>query len=107
MFVGYGALELLLPHAQDLKSKRRIVHGLVDRLHARYRLSVAETGHHDLLQRAEVGVAVVAKSAAEVERILDEVGRVAGNDSEAVLLGWEPTVLEGDDHDEDEEDDSE
>ena len=102
MFVGYGALELLLPHAQDLKSKRRIVHGLVERLHARYRLSVAETGLQDLMQRAEIGVAVVAKSAAEVERILDAVGRVADTDSEAVLLGWEPTVVEGDDGDEDE-----
>jgi uncharacterized protein YlxP (DUF503 family) len=54
------------------------------------------------MQRAEIGVAVVAKSAAEVERILDAVGRVADTDSEAVLLGWEPTVVEGDDGDEDE-----
>jgi hypothetical protein len=31
MFIGYGALELHLPYATDLKSKRRIVRGLVER----------------------------------------------------------------------------
>ena len=101
MYVGYGALELLLPHAHDLKAKRRIVHGLVQRIHARHRISVAETGRQDLMQRAEVGVAVVAKSAAEVERILEEVGRLAENGGAAVVLEWEPTVLEGDDPDTD------
>ena len=86
MFIGYGALELHLPYAPDLKSKRRIVHGLVDRLHARYRVSVAETGHHDLLQRAEIGVAVIAADTATVERILDEVGRIAEAEAEAVVI---------------------
>ena len=96
MFVGYGALELHLPYASDLKSKRRIVRGLVDRLHARYRISVAETGHHDLLQRAEIGIAVVAGDASAVEKILDEVGRIADSEVEAVVIDWSPVVIEGD-----------
>ena len=58
MFVGIAVLDLHLPHARDLKSKRRVVKGLVDRLHARYRLSIAETSNQDLHQRAELGVAV-------------------------------------------------
>lgn len=96
MYIGYGALELHLPYASDLKSKRRIVHGLVDRLRARYRISVAETGLHDLLQRAEIGVAVVAGDSALVEKILDEVGRIADSEMEAVLVDWSPVVIEGD-----------
>ena len=89
MFVGYGALDLHLPHARDLKGKRRVVRGLVDRLHARHRVSVAETAHHDLHQRAEIGVAVVAASAAEVERILDDIGQQADAEPEAQVLAWE------------------
>lgn len=89
MFVGYGALELHLPQARDLKSKRRVVRGLIDRLHARYRVSVAETAHHDLHQRAEIGVAVVAASPAEVERILDEIGQMAEQEPDALVLAWE------------------
>jgi uncharacterized protein len=93
MYVGYGALELHLPHARDLKAKRRVVRGLIDRLHARLRISVAETGHHDLHQRASVGVALVSRDLAELERLLDEVGRIADEEIEAVLLDWRPEVV--------------
>jgi len=93
MFVGFGALELHLPHVRDLKSKRRIVHGLIDRLHARFRVSVAETGSNDLHQRATIGVAVVAREVDEVERMLDEIGRLADSQTEAVLLDWRPEIV--------------
>ena len=94
MFIGYGALELHLPYATDLKSKRRIVRSLVDRLHARHRISAAETGDHELLQRAEIGIAVVAGDGATVGRILDEIGRLAESEVEAVVVGWSPVVIE-------------
>jgi uncharacterized protein YlxP (DUF503 family) len=94
MIVGLGVLELHLPHARDLKAKRRVVKGLVDRLHGRWRLSVAETDFHDLLQRAEIGVAVVAREAHEAERILDEVLRLAEAEPEAMVTAWHPQILE-------------
>jgi len=93
MYVGYGALELHLPHARDLKSKRRIVRGLIDRLHARHRISAAETAHHELHQRAAIGVAVVSRSLAELEGLLDEIGRTADAEPEAVLLDWRPEIV--------------
>jgi uncharacterized protein YlxP (DUF503 family) len=94
MIVGVGVLELHLPHARDLKSKRRVVRGLVDRIHARYRISAAETACHELHQRAEIGVALVARDGAEAERMLDEVLRLAENESEAMVTAWSPQVLE-------------
>jgi uncharacterized protein YlxP (DUF503 family) len=93
MYVGYGALELHLPYARDLKSKRRIVRGLVERLHARLRISAAETAHHDLHQRAAIGVAVVSRSLAELESLLAEIGRIADGEPEAVLLDWQPEIV--------------
>lgn len=93
MYVGYGAIELHLPHARDLKSKRRIVRGLIDRLHARMRVSVAETGHHELRQRAAIGVAVVARDLADLEGMLDEIGRIADEQTEAVVLDWRPEIV--------------
>ena len=82
MFVGYGVFALHLPHVRDLKSKRRIVRGLVDRIHARHRVSVAETSAHDLHQRAEVGVAVVAA---------DALASVKGQRPWTSLIGWPGT----------------
>ena len=94
MFVGYGVFALHLPHVRDLKSKRRIVRGLVDRIHARHRVSVAETSAHDLHQRAEVGVAVVAADEVEVERILARIHELVDREIEATILAWDPKVIE-------------
>jgi uncharacterized protein len=94
MFVGFGVLELHLPHVHDLKSKRRVVKGLVDRIHARARVSVAETGSRDLWQRAEIGVAVVSGDADEVEKILDRVASIAELETQTMILGWNPQIEE-------------
>jgi uncharacterized protein YlxP (DUF503 family) len=94
MIVGLGVLELHLPHAHDLKAKRRVVRSLVERLHARFRISAAETAWHDLHQRAEIGVALVARDAAEAERMLDEVLRLAELETEAEVADWSPQILE-------------
>src|SRR5258706_348115 len=52
--------ELHLPACQSLKDKRTIVKSLKDRMHNRFNVSVAETGHQDLWQRAELTAAVVS-----------------------------------------------
>jgi len=52
--------ELHLSGCQSLKDKRRVLKSLKDRLHNKFNLSVAETGHHDLWQRAELTCCIVA-----------------------------------------------
>ena len=94
MVVGISVLELHLPQARSLKDKRRVVKSLVERLHQRLRVSIAETDFHDLHQRAEIGVAVVGMSATEVGRLLDGVRREADTEPEAVVTRWEPQILE-------------
>jgi uncharacterized protein len=94
MVVGLGALELHLPYTRDLKSKRRVVRSLVERLHARFRVSAAETAWHDLHQRAEIGVAIVARDAVDAGRMLDEVLRLAEQEQEVEIAGWNPQILE-------------
>lgn len=94
MYVGLGILDLELPFAHDLKAKRRVVRSLIDRLQTRHRISAAETGMQDRMQRAEIGVAIVSGSEVTVQKILDEVLRLADEESEAVVLGWEPQILE-------------
>ena len=95
MYVGLGILDLELPHVHDLKAKRRVVRSLIDRLHARHRISAAETGLHDRLQRAEIGVALVAANEADARsRCWTRCCGSPTSESEAVVLGWEPQILE-------------
>ncbi len=73
MFVGVACFEIyLLEHPRSLKAKRAVVKGLLDKLKYKLHISAAEVDHHDLWQRAALGVACVSSDKATVQRILDK-----------------------------------
>ena len=94
MVVAISVFELHLPRSRSLKEKRRVVKSLTERVHRRHRVSVAETGFHDLHQRAEIGIAAVSASRHQLGRQMDAIRRLIDDQQEAVLLGWEPQYLE-------------
>jgi hypothetical protein len=96
MIVGISVFELHLPSSRSLKDKRRVVKSLIDRVHQRYRVSIAETDFHDLHQRAEIAVAVVAAGGEmEMDRMMEEVRNLVESDPEVYLTRWDPQILEG------------
>ena len=94
MVVVISVFELHIPQGRSLKQKRKVVKGLVERIHARYRVSVAETDFHDLHQRAEISIAAVHTSESELTRIMDRIRDLVDEVPEAVLLAWDPQFLE-------------
>jgi len=96
MIVGICVFELHLPSSRSLKDKRRVIKSMIDRIYQRYRVSIAETGLHDLHQRAEIGIAaVVAGGDAEIQSLLDGVRNLVESDVEIYLSRWDPQILEG------------
>lgn len=80
MIVGLKTWELHLVGCRSLKEKRRILKSLKDRLHNRFNVSVAETDHHDLWQRAELACCVVATDRRQAESVLASVDRLVDSD---------------------------
>jgi len=72
MVVALLSVELFLPGARSLKDKRMVLRRLKDRL-ARFNVAVAEVEHHDLWQRAGLGIVTVSTSDAHAERELSAV----------------------------------
>jgi uncharacterized protein YlxP (DUF503 family) len=68
-------MDLRLAGCNSLKEKRSRLRPVVEGIRGRYRVAVAETGHQDTWQRAEVGVAVVAGSAHQATLVADGVER--------------------------------
>jgi uncharacterized protein YlxP (DUF503 family) len=96
MIVGISVFELHLPASRSLKDKRRVVKSLIERLHQRYRVSIAETDFHDLHQRAEIAVAAVAAGGeSEMDKLMNEVRNLVESEPEVYLTRWEPQMLEG------------
>jgi uncharacterized protein YlxP (DUF503 family) len=96
MIVGVSIFELHLHSSRSLKDKRRVVKSLVDRIHQRFRVSIAETGFHDLHQRAEIAMAVVMSGGeSEMDNLMEEVRNLVENVPEVFLTRWDPEILEG------------
>jgi uncharacterized protein YlxP (DUF503 family) len=100
MFVGVLRLTLHLPEPGSLKSKRHLLRSAIDRVKARFNVSIAEVAENDLWQKSVVGVAAVGNDHAFVNETLDKVAdfvasmhggqlMLTGRDLEIVAYGGE------------------
>jgi hypothetical protein len=94
MTVGVSSFELHIPSSRSLKDKRRVVKSLIERIHQRFRVSIAETDFHDLHQRSEISMAVVTNGEAEMESLMEEVRSLVDSVPELYLTKWDPQILE-------------
>jgi hypothetical protein len=93
VIVGVITWELHLDACHSLKEKRQIVKSLKDRLHQRFNLSAAETGHHELWQRAELTAAVVSTERQHAERVLREADRLVEGAAGARIIDSSTSYL--------------
>lgn len=89
MVVGVLRLTLSLHGARSLKDKRQVVRKLVDRVRARYNVSIAEVGDNDVWQRLVLGVGVISNDHSFVDEVLAKVTRDIEGGSEAQLIDRE------------------
>ncbi|GAA4991548.1 DUF503 domain-containing protein [Actinopolymorpha pittospori] len=97
MFTGSLCADLRLGDVHSLKEKRSVVRPIVAEIARRFSLSVAETGHHDLYRRAEIGVAVVSGEGAHCREVLDAVERMLAERPEVELLQVRRQLFSNDD----------
>ena len=75
MVVGILRLTFVIGGARSLKDKRQALRKMIDRVRARYNVSIAEVGENDVWQRAVVGITAVANDHSFVNEVLDKVVR--------------------------------
>jgi uncharacterized protein YlxP (DUF503 family) len=80
-------LELELPFSSSLKDKRQTLRSIKDRLR-RKNVSVVESDHQDLWQRATVELALAAVSRGAAVEKREEIRRQLLNYEELVILDW-------------------
>ncbi len=73
MIVGTLQIVIEIPCNDNLKGKRRVLKGLMDRLRDRFNVSVSEVANQDLHQLATIGIACVGTSKSVVNGVLQEV----------------------------------
>jgi uncharacterized protein len=86
MVIGVISWELEILGAQSLKEKRSVVKSLKDRLHDRFNISVAETAHQDVWQRAELTACVVAGQKKIAESVLQSADDLVAAEARARII---------------------
>lgn len=99
MYVGALEIEIHIPSARSLKAKRSVVRHLVEVARQRFGVSASEVAHHDRWQRAGLGFSVVAPSAAQAQRLLEQVERFVWSHPEIEVICAERHWVETSDND--------
>ena len=86
MTVGTLEVVLLIRESHSLKSRRRVVKSLIDKIRSRFNVSVSDLGDQNLWQRAVIGVAVVANDGRFVNEVLSKVLNLIASDHRAELI---------------------
>ncbi len=73
MFVAVAKVTLAIPDSGSLKSKRHVVHKVLDKVKARFNVSIAEVEDNDLWQKATLGIAAVANEHAFAQESVSKV----------------------------------
>ena len=86
---------LHLPAPGSLKSKRHLIRSALDRVRARFNVSIAEVAENDLWQRSVLGVTAVGNDHALVNEVLDKVaGFVASMHGGQILVTGRDLAIE-------------
>lgn len=72
MVVALLSVELHLPGAQSLKEKRMVLRRVKDRIR-KFNVAVSEVEHHELWQRAGLGIVTISTDQAHADAALNAV----------------------------------
>lgn len=93
MHVGILQLELLVPQADSLKDKRRVIKSLKDRIANTHNVSIAEVGALDEHRRSIIGIAMVANEKRFVESALSKLVDYVRTNPDAILQDYRIELL--------------
>lgn len=66
-------LKMALWESASLKSKRKVIRSMIDKIHHHFHLSASEVGLNDVVDYAEIGIGVVSNDARHAEQVLKQV----------------------------------
>ena len=73
MVVGTLKIEFLLFDNRSLKGKRKVVRSMVDKVKARFNVSIAEVGANDKWQKIELGISAVGNDRRHIDSSLNHI----------------------------------
>ncbi|NPA39550.1 MAG: DUF503 domain-containing protein [Thermodesulfobacteria bacterium] len=90
MVVGIARIELFFPEPNSLKAKRQILNAVMQKLESHFKkISFAEIDHHDLWQKATIGISVVGRDHGFVDRKITSIINFIEKDGRLEIISAE------------------
>ncbi len=93
MIVGTCQIELIIFEADSLKEKRHVIKSIIERIKARFNISIAEIDYHELWNRSMIGMAVVSNNKALCESSLAKAINFIDNDERVEIINHYTEVI--------------
>lgn len=93
MFVGVARLSLHVAESGSLKGKRQVLRKVIERVKARFNVSIAEVEDQDLWQRATLALAVIGGERRHVDEQVEKVIHFVEEMYVAPLISREVEIL--------------
>ena len=94
IYVGVARLGLHIPEARSLKTKRSHTRSLVEKIRNRHQVTVLETDHQNLHQRAEFAICAVSTDVTDLEARLRRVFDTIHGNWSGTILDWDVEVIQ-------------
>ncbi len=93
MIIGALTIELYIPESNSLKSKRKVLKSLKDKIKNRFNVSLAEINNHDKWQRATLAIVSVANSRSDIDARFSRLINLVEELSQAELINSQIEVF--------------
>lgn len=68
MFIAIAKIDLLIYEAASIKDKRQVIRSILDKFKNKTSIAACEVAHHDLWQKATIGISCVSNDKGIVEK---------------------------------------
>jgi hypothetical protein len=93
MIVGLLTLDLHIPEANSLKSKRRVIKSLTEKIKNKFNVSVSEVDMQNLWQRSVIGIAYVSNETVMINRVFEKIRTQVNNTHSVELINSDMEML--------------
>ena len=93
-YIGVAHLELHIPEARSLKTKRAPVRSLVEKIRNRHKVLVIEVEHQNLYQRARLAIGAMSTDPVDLEARLQRVEKTIDLNWSGHVLSWEIEIIQ-------------
>ncbi|SET32817.1 hypothetical protein SAMN05660297_02034 [Natronincola peptidivorans] len=93
MLVGVCSVKVIMYEVSSLKGKRQILKSVIERIKARFNVSIAEVGNQDKWQIAEIGFCCVSNSKKHADEMINNVIHFIEKDGRLDITEWHIEIL--------------